>query len=104
MRVEDLVQPRAGSSDPLARLDPTPAGVVLGRELPEAPMPDLLLDGDQVTNDLAGRPLAAHGWLVRRGTCGRGEASRKARESRPNSRRVSHVAIVRCWATRCASQ
>ena len=40
------------------RLDPRPAGTVLGLELAEPSLPDQLLDGDQVPDDLARTPLA----------------------------------------------
>ena len=79
----------ARRAQPLARLDPRPVRMVLGLELAEPDVPDLLLDRDQVADDLGRRPLAGRRRLLRRarGAAAASAAGRRRRAGRGRAAR-----------------
>ena len=64
---EDLREVGPGSAQPLTRLHPPPARVLLLVELVEPAVLDLFLDGDEMPDDLDRRPLAGRGRFRGRG-------------------------------------
>src|SRR4029079_13964805 len=85
----------------LAGLDPPPPRVLLRLELAEADVPDLLLDGDQVADDLGRRPFPRGGRGPRRRAGRRAEGVRERRQPRANRSGVGHRRIVDRRRLRC---